>query len=159
MIWLLSDVGMKGCFVVVRKKGLGRFYTLRGLFPYLGMRALHSSFLVLKTYRNNDWPLAWLLGKDEVASSNLAISSMNLEHVASMGPGFFCTLLSGRFLRTSFGTCQWTCFEKVLSNLIYQWLWDFNPCYTSSEMELIWGRNRMFLRIFGLISYCCGLEG
>ena len=85
---------MKGCFVVVRKKGLGRFYTLRGLFPYLGMRSLHSSFLVLKTYRNNDWPLAWLLGKDEVASSNLAISSMNLEHVASMGPGFFCTLLS-----------------------------------------------------------------
>ena len=82
---------MKGCFVVVRKKGLGRFYTLRGLFPYLGMRSLHSSFLVLKTYRNNDWPLAWLLGKDEVASSNLAISSMNLEHVASMGPGFFCT--------------------------------------------------------------------
>ena len=85
---------MKGCFVVVRKKGLGRFYTLRGLFPYLGMRSLHSSFLVLKTYRNNDWPLAWLLGKDEVAGSNPAISSMNLEHVASMGPGFFCTLFA-----------------------------------------------------------------
>ena len=29
------------------------------------------------------------VGKDEVAGSNPAISSMNLEHVVSMGPGFF----------------------------------------------------------------------
>ena len=35
-----------------------------------------------------------IIGKDEVAGSNPAISSMNLEHVASMGPGFFCTLFA-----------------------------------------------------------------
>ena len=31
-----------------------------------------------------------MLGKDEVASSNLAISSRGSEHVVSMGSGFFC---------------------------------------------------------------------
>ena len=34
------------------------------------------------------------LGKDKVAGSNPAISSMNLEHVVTMGPGFF--LLPGQ---------------------------------------------------------------
>ena len=59
------------------------------------MRSLFYSSFVLMTERKIIWLCSRLLGKDEVASSNLAISSMNLEHVASMGPGFFCTLLQG----------------------------------------------------------------
>ena len=59
------------------------------------------------------------LGKDEVASSNLAISSRSSEHVVSMGSGFFCCQKLDGIWTTSFGGVDKTASKKCFKPLFF----------------------------------------